>query len=473
MVLTNSFAAARQRNGGGDPRRRSRRPRSTCPEAARGPDDAGRRAPPAAAARRARRRRRCPRRPELGAAGRRPPEGEAAAEKKDGEMTFVPIPEIILDPNEGNTYGLLGVVLLTDEKDEIKYMIAPDVRFNETKGVFPNLRLFGYPTPTQRYSVLIGKSTTRDENYEIEFSERGLLDKKAFVLAHFLYERDSTERFFGFGNDSEENRESNYTDEDLYMDATPGYWILPQVNLSYRMRIRRYNVQPGQVDSVPDITDPCRGPNGQRIFPCGHPEVRGKGLESAVYWQHRLSVTYDSRDSMDMPTDGTYANAYIDGADRSVGSHTSFVAFGVELRDFIPFRGEKRNPILAMRALVDYLQGDPDTPFWLRNTLGGRRTLRGFGGRRFTDFNRALVTMELRTRVYERRIFGVNGELELAPFIEAGQVFHHLSDSPVDDLHLVGGLGFRALVRPQLVAFVDVGYGEEGDSIFTGIDYPF
>ena len=35
------------------------------------------------------------------------------------------------------------------------------------------------------------------------------------------------------------------------------------------------------------------------------------------------------------------------------------------------------------------------------------------------------------------------------------------------------GLGFRALVRPQLVAFVDVGYGEEGDSIFTGIDYPF
>ena len=204
-----------------------------------------------------------------------------------------------------------------------------------------------------------------------------------------------------------------------------------------------------------------------------HPEIRGKGIESSVYWQHRLAVTYDSRDSIDLPTKGAFLNAYVDGADRHVGSHTSFVAFGFEWRNFLPFRGERRNPILATRALVDYVQGGTDTPFVLRQSLGGRRALRGFGGDRFIDFNRSLVSAELRTRVYERRLFGVNGELEIAPFIEAGQVFRHIYDSPVDDLHVVGGIGFRALVRPQLVAFVDVGYGEEGDSIFTGIDYPF
>ena len=377
-----------------------------------------------------------------------------------GLKDVIPIPEIILDPNEGNTYGLMGVWLLTDEKDEIKYMIAPDIRWNETKGVFPSFRLFGYPTPTRRYTIQVGKSTTRDEDYEGEFSERGLLDEKAFVLGKFLYERDSTERFFGFGNDSDEDRESNYTGEDLYLDASPGYWVLPSVNVAYRMRIRRYNVQPGQVATVPFIADE-------------HPEVRGRGLESGVYWQHRLSIAYDTRDSMDMPTQGMFVNAYVDGADRHVGSSTSFVAYGFEWRDFIPFRGESRNPILAMRAFVDYLQGGTDTPFWLRNSLGGRRALRGFGGDRFIDFNRALLAAELRTRVYERRLFGVKGELELAPFIEAGQVFRHIYDPPLDDLHVVGGIGVRALVRPQLVAFVDVGYGAEGDSIFTGIDYPF
>lgn len=383
-----------------------------------------------------------------------------AGEEKKSDYSFVPIPEIILDPNEGNTYGLMGIWLLTDEKDEIKYMIAPDVRWNETKGVFPSLRLFGYPTPTRRYTIQAGKSTTRDEDYEAEFSERGLLDNKAFVLAKFLYERDSTERFYGFGNHSDENRESNYTSENLFLDVQPGYWVLPQVNVSYRMRIRRFNVQPGQVTSVPFIADE-------------HPGVRGRGLESGVYFQHRLNVAYDTRDSIDMPTEGTLVNAYVDGADRHVGSHSSFVAYGFEWRDFVPFRGERRNPILAMRAFVDYLQGGTDTPFWLRNSLGGHRALRGYGSDRFVDFNRALLAAELRTRVYERRLFGVNGELELAPFVEAGQVFRHIYDPPLDDLHVIGGLGIRALVRPQLVAFVDIGYGAEGDSVFTGIDYPF
>src|SRR5262245_27070068 len=70
-----------------------------------------------------------------------------------GAKDVIPIPEIILDPNEGNTYGLMGVWLLTDEKDEIKYMIAPDVRWNETKGTFPSFRLFGYPSATRRYTI--------------------------------------------------------------------------------------------------------------------------------------------------------------------------------------------------------------------------------------------------------------------------------------------------------------------------------
>lgn len=400
-----------------------------------------------------------PEEPEIGAPT---VEGEVAAidEASGLDFQFVPIPEIIVDPNEGNTYGLLGVWLFTDERDEIKYMFAPDVRYNETKGVFPNLRLFGYPTATRRYSILVGKSTTRDENYEIEFVERGLMEERAFVLVNVLYERDSTERFFGFGNDSPESGESNYTGDVFLGDVTPGYWVISSVNVSYRMRIQRHAVSPGQVDSEPFIA-------------VAHTEVRQKGLATAVYWQHRLAVTYDTRDSMDMPTEGTFANAYVDGADRHVGSATSFVAFGFEWRDFVPFRGDFRNPILAMRALIDYLQGPTDTPFWLQNNLGGRRALRGYGGDRFIDFNRALMGAELRTRVYERRLFGVKAEVEVAPFLEAGQVFRHIYDPPVDDLHVVGGVGFRALVRPQLVAFVDVGYGGEGQAIFTGINYPF
>jgi outer membrane protein assembly factor BamA len=384
------------------------------------------------------------------------------------EKSFIPIPEIITDPNEGNTFGLLGVVLFLDEKEEIKYMLAPDIRYNDTKGTFPTFRFFGYPSPQRRYSIVLGKSTTKDEDYELEYTDRSFWDGRGFVLATFLHEKDSTERFFGVGNHSREEPvrtplgprrggESNYTDVDTAVQATPGVWLLPYANLSYRMRIRRYEIEEGQVTGTAFIGE-------------SHPKAHG--LDGGVFWAHQVALTYDSRDSTDIPTHGALAFLYTEMANRSLGSTSSFVKFGADWRDFIPLR-KSGNPILALRALANYTTGDHDTPFFELSSLGGRRGLRGYGSHRFIDFNRTLGQAELRTRVYQRHIFGVNFELEVSPFLEAGEVFRHVTDSPVDDLHVVYGVGFRGVVRPQIVGFVDIGRGSEGTAVFTGIDYPF
>src|SRR2546430_14898632 len=240
--------------------------------------------------------------------------------------SFIPIPEIITDPNEGNTGGLLGVVLFLDEKDEIRYMLAPDVRYNRTKGVFPTFRLFGYPTPRRRYSVLVGKSTTKDEDCELEFTDRGYWEGRAFILASFVHERDSTDRFFGFHNDSRSTPlrlpegtlvggEPNYTGRNTVAQPTPGVWLLPSVNLSYRMRIRRFDVEPGQVRCIPFIRS-------------RYAKAFERANDPGVYWAHQAALTYDSRDSFDIPTRGALALGYIEMADRLLGSPTSFVKFG-------------------------------------------------------------------------------------------------------------------------------------------------
>jgi len=52
-------------------------------------------------------------------------------------------------------------------------------------------------------------------------------------------------------------------------------------------------------------------------------------------------------------------------------------------------------------------------------------------------------------------------------------VFRSSRDFFLDDLHAVGGLGFRGVVRPQVVGFVDIGFGEQGLAAFTGLEYPF
>jgi outer membrane protein assembly factor BamA len=386
--------------------------------------------------------------------------GAAAPGTGRAAVSFIPIPEIITDPNEGNTFGLLGVFLFLDERDEVRYMIAPDFTYNETKGFYPTFRLLGYPTPQRRYSVTLGKSTTKDENYEADFSDRSFWDGRAFVAASGIYERDSTERFYGYGNESDEDRESNYTGHVVRAVGTAGAWLLPYVNVAYQMRVERYSVQRGQVDAIPSLVEE-------------HPDVvRQSGLGPTVYWSHRFALAYDSRDSFDIPTGGAYAEAYVDVADERLGSSTSYVKLGFDWRDYIALR-ENGNPILALRALADYVSGSGDTPFWERSSLGGRRTLRAYGGDRFIDFNRTLAGAEVRTRVWERRLFGVNAEIELAPFVETGKVFPHLTDNPINHLHWAYGMGFRGIARPQIVGFVDVGAGSEGLAVFTGVNYPF
>lgn len=44
---------------------------------------------------------------------------------------------------------------------------------------------------------------------------------------------------------------------------------------------------------------------------------------------------------------------------------------------------------------------------------------------------------------------------------------------PLPRLHSVAGLGIRGLACTFVVGYFDVGYGSEGVTVFTGIDYPF
>ena len=64
-------------------------------------------------------------------------------------------------------------------------------------------------------------------------------------------------------------------------------------------------------------------------------------------------------------------------------------------------------------------------------------------------------------------------DLEVAPFVDLGQVFGRTSTFPIERIHTVGGVGFRAIARPSVVGYVDVGYGSEGAAVFTGLNYPF
>jgi hemolysin activation/secretion protein len=112
-------------------------------------------------------------------------------------------------------------------------------------------------------------------------------------------------------------------------------------------------------------------------------------------------------------------------------------------------------------------------PFYERSLLGGRDSLRGFGDARFVDQNKISWTLEERIRFWRLSAFNVNVDFEVTPFYEAGTVFPQNGDLRGSDLHHVFGVGFRSVVRPNVVGAVDLGFGEDGPAVFVKLDYPF
>jgi len=371
------------------------------------------------------------------------------------QKSFIPLPEILTDPNEGNTYGFLQVVLFLDQQKIIKYILAPDVRYNKITGVYPAFRLFGYPSVTQKWSVVLRKSQNIDEDYELRYEDNAFWQDRVRLFANLEFEKDSTDRFFGFGNGSPEKAESNYTAKETNVLVWLAYRLQPTLSLTYRSRLRVFRVERGGVDNLPFIAEE-------------HPGTPGLGGATIV--GQEFGLLYDTRDDTNIPRRGGLGLFSAEFISRALGSSISIIKYAAEARKFIPFRDRY---VLAMHGRFDYIQSDDQVPFFEQNDVGGRDTLRGFGSGRFVDKNRFFASAELRTRVYRREIFGVNAELELAPFLDFGEVFKSARVSPFTDLHAVGGLGFRGVVRPQVVGFVDIGMGEQGLAAFTGLEYPF
>lgn len=371
------------------------------------------------------------------------------------QRSYIPLPEILTDPNEGNTYGALGVVLFLDEQKIIRYILAPDIRYNKITGVFPAFRLFGFPSLDKKWSIVVRKSQKIDEDYEFIYQDNAFWQDRMRLSATLSYERDSTERFYGFGNGSSEKDESNYTAQEGIGVVRVNYRLQPTLEFTYQSRVRVFRVQEGGVDNFPFIGDE-------------HPDT--PGLDGATMVGQEVGLVYDSRDDVNIPREGGFGLFSAEFIPRALGSSFTAIKYAAEFRKFIPLR---ERFVFAMHSRINYLQSKDDVPFYEQNDVGGRRSLRGFGSGRFVDRNSFFASAELRTRVYSRQIFGVNAELELAPFFDFGQVFNSSRSSPFNDLHAVGGLGFRGVVRPQVVGFVDIGLGEQGVAVFTGLEYPF
>jgi len=377
-------------------------------------------------------------------------------------FTLIPIPEVATDPNGGVTYGVLFAFLFKDQQNEIQNIFAPDFNNNTDLGVGGAVRFFSYPSENTQWYVLAEAHRNLQRQVDLNFSTGRTHEEWWSFDGRIFFEHDPTERFFGIGNDSRLGGESNYETKQVYVRALFGWNVTKNFQVALVERPRYVRIGTGAFNSIAQTLTV-------------YPTVKGINGGSEVY--NELRATYDTRDSLEIPRSGGLAMLYAGVADRRFMSSVSYNRVGAELRHYWTL-GKRLT--IAGHVYAQYTPAGKETPFWSMPRLGGedsllydQETLRGYGVGRFTDDNLAVANFEFRTRVYETDIFGTHGIAEIAPFAEAGRVYHKMSENPVSDLHPVGGIGFRAIAEPFVVGYVDVGFGGEGAAVFSGINYPF
>lgn len=373
------------------------------------------------------------------------------------KVVTIPLPIIASSPNEGVTYGALTAFLLHNKKDEVSTLFAPQINLNQNFGT--TISFFGtfYPSPDRNWEFNISKSTKVNEDYEMKFRDKTLLDKKLEINTFTFAYTDGSARFFGFQSESSSADETNYGDREIGFTFSAGYEFVDHLQLVVGERYKDVSIKRGAVTSVPFIRD---------RFTAG----QVPGINGFTAHAQKLSLVYSTLDSRDMATDGFYAKASIEGSAKWLGSTASYRHYEAEVKKYFPL--DNARYITVGRLAYNQTLGG-DVPFLERSVLGGETTLRGYGRYRFIDSSYFLCNLEERIRLFRWAVFNVNTDWELAPFIDLGAVMESLDKASTKNFEFNPGIGFRAVVRPNIVGRVDLGIGKDGPQVFVGLGYPF
>jgi outer membrane protein assembly factor BamA len=380
----------------------------------------------------------------------------ALPERAAADVQYIPVPAVSTSKNDGNDVGLIVPILSTDPDGELKYLIAPMIVHNSIVGTRGALNLFRYE-PGGREIRFIGSYTEQIER-RVAFSYTDPAFSQGRYSLNFgaSYFKNATSRFFGIGQATSESDQTNYTGREVRANWRFGIYANEVTQIAVGQRFRQVRLQRGATD-LPFTGDQFPGVDG----------VQGESLILG----HRATFYYDTRNNLISPTDGMAVTAYAEmNQNIRNGDHPIYSRYELEVKKLFP--SESKRAILIVRANLQATIGT-QVPFFEQSSLGGQNNLRGFGVDRFIDKNLVALSIEERIHLMRTKIAGASADFEIAPFLDTGQVFNDYKDVTFNNYRMTPGIGFRGIVRPNVVGRVDYGYSREGGAIFAGLDFPY
>jgi outer membrane protein assembly factor BamA len=372
------------------------------------------------------------------------------------DTQIFPIPSASTSKNDGNDAGLIVPILITDPDGELKYLMAPMVIKNSIVGTRGTFNLFRYDPGGRQMQFIASLTEKIERKIVFNYTDPAFSDGRYFLNFGGSFFKNATSRFFGLGQTTVEGDQTNYTAREARANWRFGVYANEVTQIAVGQRVRQVSLQRGATD-LPFTVERFPGVDG----------VQGE----SIIVGHRATFYYDTRNNLFSPTDGMAITAYGE-VNQNVrnGDHPVYSRYEMEVKKLFP--SESKRAILVVRADLQATIGT-QVPFFEQSSLGGQNNLRGYGVDRFIDKHLVALSVEERIHLARTKVAGVTADFEIAPFLDTGQVFNSFKDVSFKDYRMTPGMGFRGIVRPNVVGRIDYGYSKEGGAIFAGLDFPY
>lgn len=372
---------------------------------------------------------------------------------------LVPFPIADSNKDMGLSAGIMPLLALNkNEAGDIKSVIIPSVTWNKYLGGTYTYRHFVFPDDKQFFILRASKSDHVEEElmayyYTPDLFSTGI--RFSWEPKHWISGKPS---FYGYTlMDSKKNDRANYalnsSGEEMIIDF-PLYkpFYINLTHSFFRNKIEHGPVNAGEF---------------QKLYPL----VYDAASKASAFHLNRFALVYDDTDHLYLPTIGTYATASVTYSNKKLGSDYEYRTYAFQMKNYYNYKGEGRF-ITAINALLQFQRGDI-LPFYAMVKLGESTGLRSVGDGRYIGRGKIIFSIEERIRLSRARLLNFINEVEIAPFVDFGEVFDKTSDFRGRDLEFSPGFSLRLVIRPQFVAAADFAFGREGANAVVKLGYPF
>ena len=375
------------------------------------------------------------------------------------DVQYFPIPAISSSKNDGSDFGLIVPALITGQDGELKHLVAPMVIYNTIVGTRGTLNLFHYEPGGKELRGIASWSEKIERRFLLSYVDPGFSNGRYSIGVSASHFKNATVRFFGLGPETPLEKESNYTASETRANWKFGIYANEVTQVAVSQRFRHMDAISRGATELPFTRELFRT---QGSVP---------GVDGATILGERISFHYDTRNSLVTPTDGMAVTAYAEmNHNFKPGAQSLYSRYGIEVKKM--FASESKRAILVVRADLQATIGT-DVPFYEQSSLGGQNNLRGYGVDRYIDKQLIAFSVEERIHLIRARLAGVMADFEIAPFVDTGQVFNSFKDVSFKEYRVTPGIGFRGIIRPNVVGRIDYGFSREGGAIFAGLDFPY